>query len=71
MKPKEQTQGKQLLYHFLQNQNAERDVYHDLMPFKVKEILLIATLYDAFSIEREGRFVDEIFGEFHQLNLIT
>ena len=71
MKPKEQTQGQQLLYHFLQNQNAERDVYHDLMPFKVKEILLIATLYDAFSIEREGRFVDEVFGEFHQLNLIT
>ncbi len=71
MKPKEQTQGQQLLYHFLQNQNADRDVYHDLMPFKVKEILLIATLYDAFSIEREGRFVDEIFGEFHQLNLIT
>lgn len=65
------TQRQQLLYHFLQNQNAERDVYHDLMPFKVKEILLIATLYDAFSIEREGRFVDEIFGEFHQLNLIS
>jgi len=64
-------QKQQLLYHFLQNQNAERDIYHDLMPFKVKEILLIATLYDAFSIEREGRFVDEIFGEFHQLNLIT
>ncbi len=71
MESKEQIQEQQLLYHFLQKQNAERDIYHDLMPFKVKEILLIATLYDAFSIEREGRFVDEIFGEFHQLNLIT
>ncbi|HIE16266.1 MAG TPA: response regulator, partial [Bacteroidales bacterium] len=71
MKEQQPIQSKQLLYHFLQKQNAERDVYHDLMPFKVKEILLIATLYDAFSIEREGRFVDEIFGEFHQLNLIS
>lgn len=65
----EQTTSLQLLYHFLRDQNSERDIYHDLMRFKVNEILLIATLYDAFSIEREGRFVDEIFGEFHHLNL--
>ncbi len=65
----DQNTSLQLLYHFLRDQNSERDVYHDLMRFKVSEILLVATLYDAFSIEREGRFVDEIFGEFHQLNL--
>ena len=40
MKEQQPIQSKQLLYHFLQKQNAERDVYHDLMPFKVKEILL-------------------------------
>jgi hypothetical protein len=39
------------------------------MPFKVKEILLVATLYDAYSIEKEGRFSDHMLGQYHQLNL--
>jgi len=30
------------------------------MPYKVKEILLVSTLYDAFSIEKEGRFSEHI-----------
>ena len=59
-----------ILYNFLKKQNAIRDVFHDLMPFKVKEILLVATMYDAFSIESEGQFIDRIFGEYHNLNLI-
>ena len=41
------------------------------MPTKVKEILLLATLYDSYSIVREGQFTDKIFGEFLQLNLYT
>ena len=59
-----------ILYNFLKKQNASRDIFHDLMPFKVKEILLVATMYDAFSIESEGQFIDRIFGEYHKLNLI-
>ncbi len=59
-----------ILYNFLKKQNATRDFFHDLMPFKVKEILLVATMYDAFSIESEGRLIDRIFGEYHNLNLI-
>jgi hypothetical protein len=41
------------------------------MPTKVKEVLLLATLYDSYSIVREGQFTDKIFGEFLQLNLYT
>ncbi|MBI9054333.1 MAG: pyruvate, phosphate dikinase [Bacteroidales bacterium] len=41
------------------------------MPFKVKEILLVANLYDAYSIEKEGRFSDHILGEYNQLNLTS
>ncbi|TVR74645.1 MAG: pyruvate, phosphate dikinase [Marinilabiliales bacterium] len=41
------------------------------MPFKVKEILLVATLYDAYSIEKEGRFSDHMLGQYHQLNLTS
>lgn len=61
--------GMQLFQKYLYRQNADRDVFHDLMPFKVKEILLISTLYDAFSIEKEGRFAEHVLGEYQQLNL--
>lgn len=63
--------SRKLLQRFLERHNAERDIFHDLMPFKVKEILLVANLYDAYSIEGEGRFSEYIFGEYHQLNLTS
>lgn len=63
--------SRMLLQKFLSKQNANRDIFHDLMPYKVKEILLVSTLYDAFSIEKEGRFSEHILGEYHQLNLTS
>ncbi|MCE1199101.1 MAG: pyruvate, phosphate dikinase [Marinilabiliales bacterium] len=48
---------------------TDRDIFQELMPSKVKEVLLFATLYDAYTIEREGQFSDKIFGEYLQLNL--
>lgn len=61
--------NKQLLQRFINKNNYARDIYHDLMPYKVKEILLVANLYDAYSIEKEGRFSEHILGEYHTLNL--
>jgi hypothetical protein len=63
--------SRQLLQTFLNRNNYNRDIYHDLMPFKVKEILLVANLYDAYSIEKEGRFSEHVLGEFYQLSLST
>ncbi|MHC1775199.1 MAG: PEP/pyruvate-binding domain-containing protein [Lentimicrobium sp.] len=65
------TSSRQLLQKFLNKNNYDRDVYHDLMPFKVKEILLVANLYDAYSIEKEGRFSEHVLGEYHQLSLTS
>jgi CheY-like chemotaxis protein len=62
---------RQLLQKFLDRHNAERDVFHDLMPFMVKEILLVASLYDAYSIEGEGRFSDHMLGEYYQMSLTS
>ena len=67
----EDVTGKKLLQKFLDRHNAERDVFHDLMPFKVKEILLVANLYDAYSIEGEGRFSDLMLGEYYQMSLTS
>ncbi|MEI7661468.1 MAG: PEP/pyruvate-binding domain-containing protein [Bacteroidota bacterium] len=63
--------SRQLLQTFLNRTNYNRDLYHDLMPFKVKEILLVANLYDAYSIEKEGRFSEHVLGEFYSLSLST
>ena len=63
--------SRQLLQKFLNKSNYDRDTYHDLMPFKVKEILLIANLYDAYSIEKEGRFSEHVLGEYQQLSLTS
>ncbi len=62
---------RKLLQQFLDSNNAERDVFHDLMPFKVREILLVASLYDAYSIEGEGRFSDNMLGEYYHMSLTT
>ena len=63
--------SRQLLQTFLNRTNYNRDLYHDLMPFKVKEILLVANLYDAYSIEKEGRFSEHVLGEYYSLSLST
>ncbi len=54
---------------FINRANKHRDIYHDLMPFKVKEILLVSHLYDAYLIEGEGRFSEIMLYEYGHLNL--
>jgi len=61
----------QLLQRFLNKNNYDRDIYHDLMPFKVKELLIVANLYDAYCIENEGRFTEHMVGEYTRLNLTS
>lgn len=50
-------------------QKSNLSIFHDLMPFKVKEILLVATVYDAYILEREGQLFEQIYGEYYQLNI--
>ncbi len=61
--------SRQLLQKFLNKHNSDRDIYHDLMQYKVREILLVANLYDAYIIEQEGRFFEQVTGQYYQLNL--
>ncbi|MCF8219091.1 MAG: pyruvate, phosphate dikinase [Bacteroidales bacterium] len=68
---KEKPERKKLMQMFLNKNNYDRDIYHDLMPFKVKEILLVANLYDAFSIEQGGRFSEYVLSQYQQLNLTS
>lgn len=61
----------EFLQKFLNKHTYSRDVFHDLMPFKVREILLISSLYDAYAIEREGRFSEHMLGQYGQMNLTS
>ncbi|MCK5832382.1 response regulator, partial [bacterium] len=45
------------------------DIFHQLMPYKIREILLVSSFYDAFIFEQDGRFSEQLYGEYHQLNL--
>lgn len=44
-------------------------VFHDLMQFKVQEILLVSSLYDAFIMEEDGSLAIRLINEYHGLNL--
>ena len=43
--------------------------FHDLMSFRVREILLVSSPYDAFVLEEDGRLSEKIFSEYLDLNL--
>ena len=47
------------------------DIYHRLQPCKIRDILLVSSFYDAFIFEQDGRFSEQLFGEYHQLNLTS
>ena len=47
----------------------ERDILYQLMRNRVEKILLVAHLYDALSIEREGRLDDAVRGDYYKMNL--
>ncbi len=67
--PEQEESPKNLLQQFLNKNNYDHDIYHDLMAFKVKEILLVSTLYDAYSIGKEGRFSEYVLGDYNTWNL--
>ncbi|MBN1949095.1 MAG: hypothetical protein JW784_05085 [Candidatus Cloacimonetes bacterium] len=45
------------------------DSFHLLMQHRVKEILLISSVFDAYVLEWDGRLSEQISGEFRQLDL--
>ncbi|UCG89805.1 MAG: hypothetical protein JSU57_04930, partial [Candidatus Heimdallarchaeota archaeon] len=46
-------------------------VFHDLMTKRINRVLLVSSYYDNFILEEDGRLSDQIFEEFHNLNLRT
>lgn len=50
---------------------SDSEIFHDLMRFKVRELLLVATVFDAYALEQDGLLAEKIFGEYFNLNLTS
>ncbi len=63
------SENNEIVHEILKTAYSESDVLYKLMNFRVKKILLVAHLYDALSIEREGRLDDAVRGDYFKMNL--
>ncbi len=48
---------------------SDKEIFHDLMPLRTREILLVAPAYDAFTLEQDGLLTEILFGGYYQLNM--
>ena len=53
----------------LSNQNQSNKHFQDLMLHRVHDILLVASPYDAFILEEDGRLTEQILHEYLGMNL--
>jgi hypothetical protein len=56
---------------FFNQQSLDKYIYLDMMKYKVKEILFVATLYDAFIIDNEDSFFEQFMGIIYQYSLFS
>ncbi len=58
-----------IMINFNADYKPQFGLFHDLMKFRVREILLVSSYYDAFILEEDGRISEKIFSEYIDLNL--
>lgn len=63
--------NKQPLQLFFNKQILDKYIYLDMMKYKVKDILFVATLYDAFILQNEDNFFEQFMGEIYQYSLFS
>lgn len=54
---------------FFQKYATNKEIFHDLMPVRVQEILLVAPAFDAFTLEQDGLLNEILFDGYYQLKL--
>ena len=59
------------LQQYFNQQTLDKYIYLDMMKYKVKEILFVATFYDAFILENEDAFFERFMGEIYQYSLFS
>ena len=51
------------------NQEKLLEAFEELMPFRVRDILLVSSLYDSFILREDGRLNELLIGDSLELNL--
>ncbi len=59
------------LQQYFNTPTVDKYIYLDMMKYKVKEILFVATFYDAFILENEDAFFEHFMGEIYQYSLFS
>jgi hypothetical protein len=65
------TSNKKPLQLYFNQQAIDKYIYLDMMKYKIKHILFVATLYDAFTLESEDSFFEKFMGEIYQYSLFS
>ena len=63
--------NKKPLQLYFNQQSIDKYVYLDMMKYKIKHILFVATLYDAFTLENEDSFFERFMGSIYQYSLFS
>jgi hypothetical protein len=48
---------------------SDKEIFHNLMPLRTREILLVAPAFDAFFLEQDGLLTEILFDGYYQLNM--
>lgn len=63
--------NKKPLQLYFNQQSIDKYIYFDMMRYKIKHILFVSTLYDAFTLESEDSFFARFMGEIYQYSLFS
>ncbi|HSH19495.1 MAG TPA: PEP/pyruvate-binding domain-containing protein, partial [Draconibacterium sp.] len=63
--------NKKPLQLYFNQQSIDKYIYLDMMRYKIKHILFVSTLYDAFTLESEDSFFARFMGEIYQYSLFS
>lgn len=58
-----------ILDRLMQSYDEQSVGFNSLRPHNVRDILLVASLYDSYSLAEDGRLAEQILGDFHNLSL--
>lgn len=61
----------QPLQKLLNEQTLDKYIYLDMMKHKVSQILFVATMYDAFNLEKDDSFFEKFMGPIYQYSIFT
>lgn len=66
-----QKKNPQPLQQLLNKQLLDKYIYLDMMKNRVREILFVATLYDAYNLEKDDSFFEKFMGPIYQYSIFS